>query len=738
MDGRTNARRWTVPAAGDMWGGLAAMLVALPSAIAFGVLVFSAIDPALAGRGALFGMLGAATLGLVAPLAGGTGGLVSAPCAPAAAVLAGLAAALVAQGVEPGRIPGLILLTALIAGGLQLLYGLVRLGRFIKFIPYPVVAGYLSGVGLIIALGQIPKLFGFGGHVGLIAGLAAPETWRWPGLVVGLVTILAMVTAPRITKTLPAAVIGLGAGALCYAALGLVMPELLTLEGNDLVIGALGSETAFFETLSAQIRGLLALGVDDVALVGVSALTLSALLSIDTLKTGVVLDALTRRRSNANRELFGQGVANLAAAAVGGMPGAGTMGPTLVNVTSGGRSRASGFIEGIFVVLALVALSPLIAWVPIGALAGILLVVAWRMFDWHAFALLRHRDTVLDFAVIATVVVVAETVGLIPASAAGIGFAIVLFIRDQASSSVVRSRTTLRTTASKTRRAEADRDLLAQRGDDAEVVALQGNLFFGTTDQLFSELEPDLGRRRLVLLDMRRVQSLDYTGANLLRQIHARLEESGGGLLLCGMPARLTHRQDIRGYLQEVGLVRDGGGIRVFETRDDALDWMEDRLLEEAGRQAHASAPPLGLDQMELFADADAEGLAALADIVEERDVPAGQYVFRQGESGDEVFLVRRGAVAILLPLPGGAVHHLATFARGAFFGDLAFLDRGRRSADAVARTDAALYVLSRAAFDTRAATRPALAAAVFGRLARTAAERLRAADAELSAAEDR
>jgi sulfate permease, SulP family len=738
MEQGSGVRRGGAVSIGDVWGGLAGMLVALPSAIAFGVLVFSTIDPSMAGRGALYGMLGAAAMGLVAPLVGGTAGLVSAPCAPAAAVLSGLAALLLAQGVPAERIPGLLILTGLLAAGFQVIYGLARGGRFIKYIPYPVVSGYLSGVGLIIALGQLPKLLGLDTGQDLIDGLMAPGTWRWPGLAVGLVTILAMVLGPRLTNRVPAAVLGLIAGIAVYFLLALAMPGLLVLGNNPLIIGPLKSDTGFIESLSAQAQGLLALQIGDIELVVFSALALSALLSIDTLKTCVVLDALTRRRHNSNRELLGQGVANVAAFAIGGMPGAGTMGPTLVNVTSGGTTRLSGLFEGIFVVLVIVVLAPLIAWVPIGALAGVLLVVAWRMFDWHAFALLRHRDTILDFAVIATVVVVAETVGLIPASAAGIGLAIVLFIRDQIRGSVLRSRATLASISSKTRRLEQERAEIAAHGEEAEAVALQGNLFFGTTDQLFTELERDLARRTWLLLDMRRVQSLDYTAANLFRQMHLRLEERGGGLLLCGLPARLTRRQDIQGYLARIGLVGDHGAVRVFETRDSALEWMEDRILERAGLGSAAGDEPLDLGETALFADLDSDALAELRACIEERAVAAGQAVFRRGDVGDEIFILRQGSVRILLPLPGGAQHHIATFGRGDFFGDMAFLDRGTRSADAIANGDCALYVLSRAEFDRRAADRPALAAMVFARLARVASERLRQADAELTAVEDR
>ena len=147
--------------AGDLWGGLAAMLVALPSAIAFGVLIYTAIGPDYAGEGALAGILGAAALGIVAPLVSRNGGFITAPCAPAAAVMSALAAQLVANG-QPAveRIVMLLALTALLSSLLQILYGLVRAGRLIKFIPYQVVSGYLSGVAVIIAVGQLPKLLG--------------------------------------------------------------------------------------------------------------------------------------------------------------------------------------------------------------------------------------------------------------------------------------------------------------------------------------------------------------------------------------------------------------------------------------------------------------------------------------------------------------------------------------------------------------------------------------------------
>ena len=179
---------------GDIWGGLASMLVALPSSIAFGILVYSTIGPEHIGAGALAGIIGAAALGIIAPLVGRTGGLISAPSAPAAAVLSSLVAGLLAANgnLGPGSILPLIALTSLFSAVLQVLYGVIKGGRLIKFVPYPVISGYLSGVGILIAIGQLPKFFSLPKGTSLFHGLTSPGLWDLHGLTVGVVTITIM------------------------------------------------------------------------------------------------------------------------------------------------------------------------------------------------------------------------------------------------------------------------------------------------------------------------------------------------------------------------------------------------------------------------------------------------------------------------------------------------------------------------------------------------------------------
>ena len=725
------------PLPGDVWGGLAAMLVALPSSVAFGVLVYSEMGPAHAGEGALAGILGAAALGIVAPLVGRNGGFITAPCAPAAAVLSAMVAGFVAGGgVEPPRIVALLALTALLAALLQIGFGALRAGRLIKFIPYQVVSGYLSGVALVIATGQLPKFLGLPKDVALLHGLADPSQLNRTSIAVGLAAIAAMIVAPRLTRRVPPAIAGVAAGVAAYFLLAQFDARLLALHGNALVIGPIEAEGSLLDAAAARAASLVRLRFDDVALVFGSALTLAVLLSIDTLKTGVVLDAVTHRRSNSNRELFAQGAANLAALFAGGMPGSGTMGATLVNVSSGGRTPWSGALEGAFSLAAFLLLGAVIAWVPVGALAGLLLMVAWNMFDRGMFRLAARRATRIDFLIIATVAIVAQF-GLILASMVGVGLAILLFIRDQILASVIAGVVHLDRTHSKRKRLLAERELLAEHGRKAAVVQLQGNLFFGTTDQLFSELEPELGTLRYLLIDLRRVHSMDYTAGHLLEQMRARLQEGGGELLFSGMPSHLPTRQDIEHYMAELGLVQKDG-IRVFDTRDGAIEWMEDRLLEAAGWTPPAEEKVLELGAIELFSDLDAASLGDLATAVQAKAVAPGERICAAGDAGDELYLIRRGRVRVLLPLEGGKYHHLVTLCQGDYFGEMAFIDRETRSADAVAVTETDLFTLSRGRFDALARSNPDLAGRVFEALAYAVSRRLRSADAELQALEAR
>jgi SulP family sulfate permease len=719
------------PESGDFWGGLAAMLVALPSAIAFGVTIYSPLGASYAAQGALAGILGATALGLIAPALGGTNRLITAPCAPAAAVLSAFAIEFMHGG---GNIESALLMVSMLgflAGLLQIFFGTVRLGQLIKYMPYPVVSGYLSGVGLTIIASQVPIFLGVPKGAHFWASLAASGLWKWQSMVVGAVTIGVMLAAPRVTRAVPAAILALLAGVLTYFGLGLADSALLTLEGNAFVVGPLGGGGSFTDAMAGRWHAMGDIGIDQIKNIAVPALTLAVLLSIDTLKTCMVLDALTHSRHNSNRELIGQGFGNVASAVIGGIPGAGQMGATLVNMSSGGVSRLSGVFEGVLALVAFLLLGALISWVPVAALAAILIVVGVRMIDRHSFQFLRQRSTILDFAVIAAVVAMALTVSLIAASGTGIILAVMLFIREQIGGAVVRRKVSCRETFSKRVRTHEEMEVLVARGERGVVVELQGSLFFGTTNQLYSALEPELKARDYVILDMRRVQTVDVTAVHMLDQVKDILAERQGYLIFSQLPQRLPSGRDMQQYFDQVGLVRPESPVRVFDELDDALEWVEDRILEDASCE-HGERAALGLSEFEIFKGRKAETLAALEQCMEKRSCKAGEKIFKHGDTGDELFMIRKGAVRIVLPISEKQGHHLGTFSRGSFFGEMAFLDGGARSADAVAFSDTELYVLSRKAFDALAEEHKKLAIGLMEGLASVLASRLRYTDAEL------
>lgn len=722
--------------AGDFWGGLAAMLVALPSAIAFGVTIYSPLGGSYAAHGALAGILGATALGLIAPALGGAKRLITAPCAPAAAVLSAFAIELLHHGAALESALLMLTVIGLLAGLLQVTFGAVGLGRLIKYMPYPVVSGYLSGVGLYIIASQVPKFLGMPKGSHFWDSLATPAVWQWQAIAVGAVTMVVMVGANRITKTVPAAILGLGAGVLAYFALGAADASLLRLSGNPLVIGPVGSASGGFATaFSDRWQALGGLGPGDLQMLLVPALTLAVLLSIDTLKTCVVLDALTRSRHNSNRELVGQGLGNIASAVIGGVPGAGTMGATLVNLSSGATSRLSGLIEGLLALVAFLILGTIIAWVPVAALAAILIVVGVRMIDRNSLHFLKSRSTMLDFAVIAAVIGTALTVSLIAASGVGVVLAIFLFVREQIGGNIVRRKTYGNQMFSKQIRLQDEMEILEQRGSQAVIFELQGGLFFGTADQLYTALEPEIKSRTYVILDMRRVQTVDITAAHVLDQIKDIMAERNGFLIFSQLPQNLPSGKDMQKYFDQVGLVRPESPVRVFDELDDAIEWVEDRILAEASLE-HAEEKPLELQEIELFKGRKEQTLAALEARMDKRAFLAGEKIFVRGDTGDELFLIRRGEVRIVLPLNDTQSHHLATFGRGDFFGEMAFLDGDARSADAVAFSDTELYVLPRKTFDLFAEEHKKVALRLLEGLASVLAGRLRYANAEMRALE--
>ncbi len=722
----------------ELLSASAAMLVALPSAIAFGISVYTPLGESYAGMAALSGVIGTIVIGLITPLVGGTARLVSAPAAPAAAVLS----VFVLEQVRIGefgyaQIPILVTIAILFAGIFQILLGIIGGGRLIKFIPYPVVTGYLGGLGILIIMAQLPRIFAMSSEGSLLGNIETLTSDPIPPII-GFATIGTMILIPKMTSKIPPTIASLLMGFASYWLLSIYFPELKSIHNNRYVVGPIIPEgESLFSHFGKNITNLGIITFSNLKMIIVPAFTLGFLLSIDTLKTCLVIDVYSAKRHDSNRELIGQGVGNFASSLFGGIAGSGTLGPTLVNLASGAKTKFSGFLVGVFALVSLFFFANVLQWIPVAALAGVLIVVGSRMIDWRSFGLLKNPSTVFDFSVILCVVVAAVSTSLILAAGVGILLAILLFVRDQIRSSVVRRTFLGHQKFSKKRRLPSELDALEKKSDRNIIFELQGQLFFGTTDQLFNTLEPYLASAKNIILDFRRVVNIDFTAVNLLKQIHSRLMAANGTLILANIPLLLSTGHDMKEYLRTLGLSDSSENIKFFDELDDALEYIEDEIIHEANLDVTKNVPFLHLNQFEFFKPFKPEDVAQFEKCSREIECPSGENVFNMGDVSDEMYFIRKGTIRIQLPIEGKRSHHLATFGKGDFFGDMAFLDKETRSADAVAIETSSLYGISRIKFDEYVATHPIFGNLFFESLAYTLSKRLRLNHVELSALQE-
>ena len=306
-------------------------------------------------------------------------------------------------------------------------------------------------------------------------------------------------------------------------------------------------------------------------------------------------------------------------------------------------------------------------------------------------------------------------------------------------SSVIRKKFTGNEIFSKKVRPTYEVEILEKHGSKSIVLQLQGQLFFGTTDQLLNELEPYLTQCKYILLDMRRVQSVDYTAAHMLEQVHSRLKKNNGYLVFASVPLSLPTGQNVRKYLKNLGVV-EAEDLKFFDEVDSALEWTEEQVLRAENAERHAAERVLDLAEIELFNGFSKDALAKIAGCLKEKSFDAGDKIFGVDvaeEVPDEMFFIKKGTVKIMLPLSGGMTYHIVSFTRGGFFGDMSFLDKGKRSANAVAADDVILYILSRKEFDKITEQNPEIAGRFFEKMALVISHRLRQNNVEIKALQE-
>jgi MFS superfamily sulfate permease-like transporter len=633
--------------------------------------------------------------------------------------------------------------TVAVMGVVQLLMAALGWAELVRKVPQPVLAGFINAIALLVLLAQFQPLLGVSAANLWSEGTTALARVQPGALMLGLATALTMQLLRVWRPGWPAALMILVTGTLAHGAAAHWLPGLSlgpTVGGMslDLPIAGLwstvgpaggGFSPPWGEVLLRHASTLVATGA---ALAVVGALE-SMLVVLD-------MDQRSQHRTNARRELAAIGLANLLGSACGALPMGTSRARTAAVWQAGGRSKIAGVAASVTTLLLFLVGAPLLNWLPVPVLAGIMITVAWTLVDpWTRRLLgqLRAGDRApalwQSLAVVVLVLVATVWLGPLFGVLLGIGLAVLNFVR-QLGRSLVRARFSAAQRPSRRVYPDPLEALLAPLRQQVEVVELEGPLFFGNAEQLAPLGDALPAGCRLLVLDLRRVTAVDESGAQALAHLAMSLRQRHTGLLLAGVQSTAATGQRLR-LFGAAG--RDGQ--EWFVDADHAIEAAEQRLL-QASIAADAQGAPASLpgdpSLNVLLEGLEPAELARVRDRLSPRRVAAGEAVFRHGDAADAVYLVVSGSIRIQGPRTSeGPGPRYASLTPGTIFGEAALLDGGGRTADAVADVDSELLRLDQAGLEALAQDDPALGLRLYRNLAAYLARRLRIASAAWSAA---
>ena len=545
---------------GDIFGGVTAAIIALPMALAFGV---------ASGAGPAAGLYGAVLVGLFAAVFGGTPTLISEPTGPMTVVMTAVIANLIAANPEQGM--AMAFTVVMLAGLFQIGFAAMKLGRYVTMMPYTVISGFMTGIGVILIILQLGPFLGQatpgGGVIGTLRSL--PELFaniRLEETALAVLTFLLIVFFPgKLRRTLPPQLVALLVGSL-------ISVWLLA----DADIRRIGEIPTGLPELQLPVFTL-----GEWKLMVIDAAVLAVLGSIDALLTSVVAENLTRKECSSDKELFGQGMGNLASGLFGGIPGAGATMGTVVNIQTGGKSAFSGLTRALLLLVVVLWAGPLTAYIPLAVLAGLAVKVGFDIIDW-SFLKRAHRVSSKAALIMYGVIALTVFVDLITAVALGIFVANVLTIDRmiKIQSQSIKAITDARGGAQHLTRDE--QTMVEQAQGRILVFALGGPLIFGLAKAI-SRQYAVLNDHEVLIMDFSDVPVLGVSSSLALETMILEDINKGNPVFIVGAQG------DVRGRLQKLGLLDVVPAGHVVETRQQALQLACDLL----GSCAKRDTPPM-------------------------------------------------------------------------------------------------------------------------------------------------
>jgi SulP family sulfate permease len=723
---------------GDLMGGLSAAIITLPMSIAYGIAAFAPLGPEFRPHAAIIGLNAATIGGLFAAMLGGTPIQITGPKAPLTlimtAVVAGLAADPILQGLPVRKeeiILGLVSLCVVVGGITQVFSGKLGLGNIVKYIPYPVVSGFMNGIAILLVWNQLPPFLGLTGNPGITRELLEFSSTDVVTLFIGVCTLVSIYVSKYCFKKLPSFLTGLIVGTAIFFLISVFI-------GSPHPIAAIGDlqavipkPTAFLGLSRLPFDSFTSEWIPKILLYGI---VLGVVGSMESLMSAVAIDNIRGSRHDSEQELIGQGIGNIVAYFFGSLYAAGSVPRSISNYHAGGRNKFSGAVCSLMILFLFLALAPLIGQIPLAVFAAIIIAVGINLFDRSTLRLFKalrtpgkiRGEVCVILAVNLGVALITVCINLVAAVIVGIAISTAYFIVKMGATLIRREYTAELICSNRVRDRRQTRILQANKSA-IKVFELQGPIFFGSADRLAQILETRMDAATYCILDMKQVTTIDSTGANILARVHDSLRKRNKWLLI----SHINADQGLLEFLALSGVKQTIADGHFFASTDLALEWAEDRLLTQfcpgdACRQYQLKA-------FDLFSGFSADELALVEKRLVKERFRKGELLITEGKSDRDLYLLTSGLVSVKIALPlCKGERRLFCFSAGVVFGEMALLDGKARSAHVEADADCEVYRLSYEDFETLLTRQPQLAAKQLRNIALVLSHRLRTRSDEL------
>ena len=513
----------------DLMAGIIVGIVALPLAIAFGIA--SGVSPEQ-------GLITAIIAGFIVSFLGGSNVQIGGPTGAFIVIVYGI--------IQQFGIEGLAIATVM-AGIMLVLMGVFKLGTIIRFIPYPIVVGFTSGIALTIFTTQIKDLFGL-----TMDKVPADFISKWIALGVGIGSILLIIVTPRFSKKIPGSLIAI-----------IVMTVISYLLRHHLNITGLETIGDRFEiNASLPTPNGLAFNIETINQLLPAAFTIAILGAIESLLSATVADGVTGHKHNSNTELIAQGAANIVVPFFGGIPATGAIARTMTNINNGGKTPVAGLIHAVVLLLILLFLGPLTKHIPMACLAGVLVIVSYNMSEWRTFKSLM-KNSRSDVAVLLTTFLLTVIFDLTIAIEIGLLLALVLFMKRMSEVTHITVAKDQLDLSNEGEIYHEEEKLIVPQG--VEVYEIDGPFFFGVANK-FDECMKTIGDKpRIRIIRMRKVPFMDTTGLHNLESLYRLSTKEKIQVILSGV------NEQVRATLVKSSFARTIGEENICSNIHEAL-----------------------------------------------------------------------------------------------------------------------------------------------------------------------